>query len=278
MDAELESGGNIRFEDRASCDSAPWFASCADLVTSRNDGSRDAIKGGAYTPIEVIGVTRVHNRGLRHRFEERVAAAAQSGHGEVDAAALEYLFLADTHENMNDSEDKNGASFCVQGLLGRLGELAVEGFSSDNEKGSSFESKDYVHQNNGEVSNCRAVILANRLSLLNWTKDGNIRTGTTEKQRLKKSNSSGIVKSLLVAKVYLGPSPRYEGTWRVAIIMMVLLKLEEVSELALSGFSIHCQKMLSTVPFRLYDCGVSIMTPPPPPPQPLIMFEYPKQL
>lgn len=218
LDAELESGGNIRFEDRASCDSAPWFASCADLVTSRNDGSCDAIKGGGILPIEVIGVTRIHNRGLRHRFEERVAAAAQSGHGEMDATALEYLFLADVRENMDDRENKNGASFCVQGLLGRLGEIAVEGFNGDNDKGFSFDTKDSVHENDGQGS--KAVILANRLSLLNWTKDGSTRAGSREKQRLQKSNSSNVVKSLLVAKVYLGPSPRYEGIWRVVIVIL----------------------------------------------------------
>lgn len=63
---ELESGGNIRFEEGKSQDK--WYASVVDLIKSRfNPDSIPGIKG-----ISVSRVLRVHNRYSRSKFEDKL--------------------------------------------------------------------------------------------------------------------------------------------------------------------------------------------------------------
>ena len=68
MVIELETGGNIRLEDGSMNDL--WYASCVDLVKSRSfiqDFKELGVRG-----INIVRVTRIHNRCLRHKFEETV--------------------------------------------------------------------------------------------------------------------------------------------------------------------------------------------------------------
>ena len=65
---ELETGGNIRFEEGRPSDR--WFSSCVDLVRSRF--SAEQMKDFGIIGINVTRVTRIHNRFLRNRFEEKL--------------------------------------------------------------------------------------------------------------------------------------------------------------------------------------------------------------
>ncbi|XP_078672195.1 leucine-rich repeat-containing protein 9-like isoform X1 [Branchiostoma floridae x Branchiostoma belcheri] len=68
---ELETGGNVRFEDGRSTD--VWFNSCHDLILSRFCAGD--YKGQGILGIKIHRITRVHNRILRTRFEEKLTAA-----------------------------------------------------------------------------------------------------------------------------------------------------------------------------------------------------------
>lgn len=81
---ELETGGNIRFEEGKSSDN--WYTSCADLVLSRYVGKD-------LCPLKVTRVTRIHNRFLRNRFEERLENLVDTSDPNYKKN-LEYLFYA----------------------------------------------------------------------------------------------------------------------------------------------------------------------------------------
>ena len=118
---ELETGGNVRFEDGRAAEDA-WSASCADLVRGRffaNDyrGRLDAaLPGGRPTGVRVLRVARARNRRLRDAFDRAVRAASSStaasspgsGPPSRDAARLEYLFLGRTRRRPRGSS--GGAS------------------------------------------------------------------------------------------------------------------------------------------------------------------------
>ncbi|XP_033624638.1 leucine-rich repeat-containing protein 9-like [Asterias rubens] len=93
--AELESGGNVRFEEGQSSDL--WFSSCHDLILSRfcaADYKVHDILG-----IKIHRITRVHNRMLRYRFDNKLVAVTE----EEDTSSIsrtptlkrlqEYLFF-----------------------------------------------------------------------------------------------------------------------------------------------------------------------------------------
>jgi hypothetical protein len=65
---ELETGGNIRFEEGKPADK--WYNSCVDLVKSRF--TQNEMKEFGISEITISRVTRIHNRFLRNRFEERL--------------------------------------------------------------------------------------------------------------------------------------------------------------------------------------------------------------
>lgn len=69
MITELETGGNIRFEEGKTTDK--WFTSCDDLIKSRFDSELMKKKHGIGN-IRTLRVTRIHNRFLRNRFEEKI--------------------------------------------------------------------------------------------------------------------------------------------------------------------------------------------------------------
>ncbi|XP_078381877.1 leucine-rich repeat-containing protein 9-like isoform X2 [Oculina patagonica] len=65
---ELETGGNVRFEDGKPTD--PWYKSCHDLVLSRF--CVGDYLGAGISGITVHRITRVHNRILRTRFDDKL--------------------------------------------------------------------------------------------------------------------------------------------------------------------------------------------------------------
>ena len=88
---ELETGGNIRLEDGKPSD--VWFSSCVDLVNSRFVAADFADTN--VTGLRVRRVTRIHNRHLRNRFEERLEAMVNINDLGYKRS-LEYLFFGES--------------------------------------------------------------------------------------------------------------------------------------------------------------------------------------
>lgn len=84
---ELETGGNIRFEEGKPTDK--WFSSCVDLVRSRFNPDQMQFYG--IRGIQVTRVTRIHNRFLRNRFEEKLEQLVDIADSSYKRN-LEYLF------------------------------------------------------------------------------------------------------------------------------------------------------------------------------------------
>jgi hypothetical protein len=87
MMTELETGGNIRFEEGKPTDR--WYSSCVDLIRSRFNPEH--MKEFGVIGINVIRVTRIHNRFLRNRFEERLEHLVDLSDTSYKRS-LEYLF------------------------------------------------------------------------------------------------------------------------------------------------------------------------------------------
>lgn len=83
----METGGNIRFEEGKPADK--WYSSCVDLVRSRFNP--DHMKRFGITGINVVRVTRIHNRFLRNRFEEKLEQLIDLSVSSYKRS-LEYLF------------------------------------------------------------------------------------------------------------------------------------------------------------------------------------------
>ncbi|KAJ8046058.1 Leucine-rich repeat-containing protein 9 [Holothuria leucospilota] len=71
---ELETGGNVRFEDGVSSD--VWFTSCHDLILSRFCVADYRVYG--ILGIKIHRITRVHNRMLRFRFDAKLSKVTES--------------------------------------------------------------------------------------------------------------------------------------------------------------------------------------------------------
>ncbi|KAK9829835.1 hypothetical protein WJX72_008166 [[Myrmecia] bisecta] len=98
MLVELETGGNIRFEEGKPGDS--WYQSCLELLAARFVAA-DMPPALRNTTLRVTGVTRIHNRALRQRFEERVEDAGEGEEGE-EQCHLEYLLAAPPPHSAGD--------------------------------------------------------------------------------------------------------------------------------------------------------------------------------
>ena len=84
---ELDTGGNIRFEEGRLQDK--WYTSCVDLVRSRFNAEQ--MKPFGIIGINVNRVTRIHNRFLRNRFEEKLELLVDLSDSQYKRN-LEYLF------------------------------------------------------------------------------------------------------------------------------------------------------------------------------------------
>ena len=88
---ELESGGNVRFEDGVPSD--PWFLSCRDLVLSRFCAS--SLKPYDIQSVKVLRISRLHNRMLRLKFDAKVDVAVDDYQTKLSSQykkKFEYLF------------------------------------------------------------------------------------------------------------------------------------------------------------------------------------------
>ena len=97
MFTELETGGNIRFEEGRPLDK--WHQSVIDLVKSRFATptlSQFGIKG-----LSVQKVTRIHNRFLKNRFDERLEQQIDLSDNGYKRN-LEYLFFGIDPEYPNE--------------------------------------------------------------------------------------------------------------------------------------------------------------------------------
>nr|XP_002121920.1 leucine-rich repeat-containing protein 9-like [Ciona intestinalis] len=89
---ELETGGNVRFEQGAASD--VWYTTCHDLVLSRFCAWDYRAYG--VTGIKMHGITRVNNRVLRARFDDKVHSIAAEENGTVPKnykKLVDYLFF-----------------------------------------------------------------------------------------------------------------------------------------------------------------------------------------
>ncbi|KAK7487003.1 hypothetical protein BaRGS_00021673, partial [Batillaria attramentaria] len=93
---ELETGGNVRFEEGSSSDL--WFSSCYDLVMSRFCASD--FKSHNILGVKIHRIIRIHNRILRSRFDKKLLSVTEGPIGEYYPGTkntaykklLEYLF------------------------------------------------------------------------------------------------------------------------------------------------------------------------------------------
>ncbi|KAL4656332.1 leucine-rich repeat-containing protein 9-like [Arapaima gigas] len=180
---ELETVGNIRFEE--GCSSDPWFTSCCDLIQSRFC-ARD-YKAHGIVGVKVTRIIRVHNRALRLRFEEKLHTLLTSVEFSLSQNYkrwLEYLFY------VPDPQHSNGKNEYLQ--------VPVEGFQSAS-----------VYKALGRVG---AVPLSNSLSVCDKYRLENMQNqakadGIKGMQPLPPQQSQ-----VIVAKVFLGISlPVQEG-------------------------------------------------------------------
>lgn len=84
---ELETGGNVRFEEGKSSDK--WFKSCAELLQARFNASHVAELGEC--KLNVTRITKVHNKYLRNLFEERLEQTIDICNKNIKKN-LDYLF------------------------------------------------------------------------------------------------------------------------------------------------------------------------------------------
>ncbi|EFJ42239.1 hypothetical protein VOLCADRAFT_119475, partial [Volvox carteri f. nagariensis] len=92
MMLELDTAGNIRLEDARPSDL--WYPSCIDLVTTRFN-SADYPTSLGVSGMQVTGVTRIHNRWLRSRFDSALSALLIDTTDPTHKRNMEYLFLGE---------------------------------------------------------------------------------------------------------------------------------------------------------------------------------------
>jgi hypothetical protein len=88
MITELETGGNIRYEEGKPTDK--WYKSCLDLVCSRFEA--DSVWEYGLSDITITRVTRIHNKFLRNQFEEKIEQLVDLTDKKTKRS-FEYLFF-----------------------------------------------------------------------------------------------------------------------------------------------------------------------------------------
>ena len=85
---ELETGGNIRFEEGKSTDK--WFKYCKELLQSHFDPSH--IREFGEYKLNLTRITKIYNKYLRNQFEERLEQIIDIGNKSTIKRKLDYLF------------------------------------------------------------------------------------------------------------------------------------------------------------------------------------------
>ena len=186
MVIELETGGNIRLEDGSMNDL--WYASCVDLVKSRSflgDFKELGIRG-----INIVRVTRIHNRCLRHKFEEKVHSIATT---KADSSSS-----SDSSSSGNSANKSNERSIeylfygeHVGGLEGEMSHVIEDGFRPSAEYAS--------------MGLDGAVRLTNSLSVSCHDEVKEILEQQSSRGGLSERPSS----QLIISRVYLGKCTQY---------------------------------------------------------------------
>ena len=167
---ELQTGGNIRMEEGKVTD--VWYQSCVDLVRSRffaADFEPFGIKD-----VRITKVTRMHNRFLRNRFEDRLDTLVDTSN-QAYKKALEYLFCGEDPE-----------------LRGELTSAVEGGFRPPHEYEAA--GKD------GGVPLTNSVFLAEQNRLIKLYKQGVLGAHPSP----EKAKHDGITGRVLITKVFLG--------------------------------------------------------------------------
>ncbi|GLC71381.1 hypothetical protein PLESTF_001109300 [Pleodorina starrii] len=92
MMLELDTAGNIRLEEGRPSDM--WYPSCLDLVATRFNAADFPAQLGI-TGMQVTGVTRIHNRWLRARFDSALSSLCVDTSDPAHKRNMEYLFLGE---------------------------------------------------------------------------------------------------------------------------------------------------------------------------------------
>lgn len=94
---ELETGGNIRFEEGKN--SEKWFKSCSELIRSRFRSEQLAEYG--IVGMNITRITRIHNRFLRNQFEDKLEQLIDLCDKSLKKS-LDYLFYGSDPRNPNE--------------------------------------------------------------------------------------------------------------------------------------------------------------------------------
>eukprot|EP01063_Lacrimia_lanifica_P008591 TRINITY_DN15672_c0_g1_i1.p1 TRINITY_DN15672_c0_g1~~TRINITY_DN15672_c0_g1_i1.p1 ORF type:complete len:1553 (+),score=713.90 TRINITY_DN15672_c0_g1_i1:108-4766(+) len=166
---ELQTGGNIRMEEGKVSD--VWYKSCMDLVRSRFFA--DDFEPFGVKDFRITKVTRIHNRYLRNRFEDRLDQLVDTSN-QAYKKALEYLFYG-------EDPDLNGEmTTAIEGGFRPVNEYEAAG-------------KD------GGVALTNSVFLSEQNRLLRMVKQGILGQNLNPATR-----QDGIMGRLLITKVFLG--------------------------------------------------------------------------
>eukprot|EP01012_Entosiphon_sulcatum_P022397 TRINITY_DN2733_c0_g1_i1.p1 TRINITY_DN2733_c0_g1~~TRINITY_DN2733_c0_g1_i1.p1 ORF type:complete len:1527 (-),score=315.85 TRINITY_DN2733_c0_g1_i1:41-4621(-) len=173
---ELQTGGNIRLEEGKPTD--VWHKSCVDLVRTRFfpvDYEQFGIKD-----IKVTKVTRIHNRFLRNRFEDRLETLVDTSDPSYKSG-LEYLFYGEDPE-----------------LSGDMLRAVEEGFRP----ASEFEKLN----KDGGIPLSNSVFICEHARLQSMMEKGLVGLRSAVRNLSPNRRDTDNVGRLLLTKVYLGKS------------------------------------------------------------------------
>ncbi|KAJ3035656.1 Leucine-rich repeat-containing protein 9 [Rhizophlyctis rosea] len=111
---ELETGGNVRFEDEQRDDA--WFETCEKLV---KDFILKGTSGQPHRRIQIHRISRIHNRYLKNKFEEKLALRSSSDSEHV----FEYL----CYQTPGGSKAETAFAVVEHGFAGLVEEIVGGG-------------------------------------------------------------------------------------------------------------------------------------------------------
>lgn len=95
MITELETGGNIRFEDGKQSDK--WYNQCTNMLRSRF--SQEQMSQYGICDIAINRITKISNRFLRARFEEKIDSLSDPTEQLPSKSYVDQLFLGQNLSN-----------------------------------------------------------------------------------------------------------------------------------------------------------------------------------
>ena len=146
---ELDTGGNIRYEEGKPTDN--WFVSCVNLAEARFFDS--SLKKFGFENVSVRRVTRIHNRHLRTRFDDRIrtiADIADIGYKKsfeylfqgIDPKAPQELFriMEEGFRSPSDNEQQGSPSANIlTNSIGLADLMRIKSSRSASNRSASFE-------------------------------------------------------------------------------------------------------------------------------------------